>query len=100
MFLYAYRVCCTFYNPDNVADSSLSVEELKYIHDMPYFYHLPEFGVCIVHAGVLPNIPIESNDPNILMNIRTVLEDGSGTNDGVSDTTWCLVISLQINTVY
>jgi hypothetical protein len=33
---------------------------------------LPEHGARVVHAGVLPGIPIERQDPHTLMHIRTV----------------------------
>jgi len=38
----------------------------------PLWYDLPEHGVRVVHAGVLPNVAIEHQMPSVLMNVRTV----------------------------
>jgi len=38
----------------------------------PLWIDLPEHGARVVHAGVLPGVPIEEQDPNTLMRIRTV----------------------------
>lgn len=36
----------------------------------------PEHGLRVVHAGVLPGVPIDETHPSTLMNIRTVRKDG------------------------
>ncbi|HEX4515702.1 MAG TPA: metallophosphoesterase [Polyangiaceae bacterium] len=38
----------------------------------PLWLDLPEHGARVVHAGVVPGVPIEQQDPNTLMRIRTV----------------------------
>ncbi len=43
----------------------------------PYWIDLPEHGARIVHAGVLPGVPIDHQDPHTLMHIRTVGVRGS-----------------------
>ena len=38
----------------------------------PLWIDLPEHGARVVHAGVLPGVPIEEQHPDTLMRIRTV----------------------------
>jgi hypothetical protein len=38
----------------------------------PLWYDLPEHGLRVLHAGVLPNVAIEHQMPSILLNVRTV----------------------------
>ena len=38
----------------------------------PLYYDLPEHGLRVVHAGVMPNVAIEHQMPSILLNVRTV----------------------------
>ncbi|HSQ63146.1 MAG TPA: metallophosphoesterase [Polyangiaceae bacterium] len=37
----------------------------------PLWYDLPEHGARVVHAGVLPGVPMEEQSPHTLMHIRT-----------------------------
>jgi predicted phosphodiesterase len=51
----------------------------------PLFLRL-EPDAVVVHAGLLPGVPIEQQDPEILMNVRSIRPDGTGTrvpNEGV-----------------
>ena len=36
----------------------------------PLWLDLPEHGVRVVHAGVVPGLPIEEQEPDVLLNIR------------------------------
>lgn len=38
----------------------------------PLFYDLPEHGAVVVHAGLQPDLPLEDQEPQTLMRIRTV----------------------------
>jgi hypothetical protein len=38
----------------------------------PLWLDLPEHGARVVHAGVVPGVPIEKQEPNTLMRIRNV----------------------------
>jgi hypothetical protein len=43
---------------------------------------LPEHGIRVVHAGVLPGIPIDRIKPSTLMRIRTIGSNGQPSRDG------------------
>lgn len=53
---------------------------------LPYYLRLPELHALVVHAGIVPGIPLERQDPNMLLNLRTIRPDGRGSrgeDDGV-----------------
>jgi hypothetical protein len=44
---------------------------------MPLWFDVPEHGLRVVHAGVVPGTPVQETDPNLLMTIRGLDEDGA-----------------------
>lgn len=44
----------------------------------PLWFDLPDHGARIVHAGLVPGIAIEAQDPGILLHLRTVDVKGKG----------------------
>lgn len=43
-----------------------------WLHVTPYWIDLPDHGLRVVHAGVLPGLPMEEQDPRVLMNVRCI----------------------------
>jgi hypothetical protein len=43
---------------------------------LPLWLDLPEHGLRVVHAGVMPGVPIEQQDPWVLTHIRSLDEQG------------------------
>ena len=65
----------------------LEEEDWRWLADLPLWLELPEHDALVVHAGLLPNLPLEDQDPYDLMNMRSILEDGSASRsyeDGVA----------------
>jgi len=53
---------------------------------LPLWLSLPEHQALVVHAGLEPGKPLAAQDPELLLNIRTIRPDGSGSrgrDDGV-----------------
>jgi hypothetical protein len=53
---------------------------------LPLWLPLPEHGALVVHAGIEPGKPLAEQDPELLMNMRTIRPDGRGSRrreDGV-----------------
>ena len=50
----------------------LGEEHYAYFRKLPLFIRLPEHGAVVVHAGVLPSIPIEKQDPYHLLHAQCV----------------------------
>lgn len=55
---------------------ALGEEERAWLRALPFWLDLPENGVRVVHAGVVPGLPIERHAPEVLMTIRSVGRDG------------------------
>jgi hypothetical protein len=52
--------------------AALSDDEWRFLEVMPLWLDLPEHGVRVVHAGVVPGLPVERTPPEALLKIRTV----------------------------
>jgi predicted phosphodiesterase len=64
----------------------LSEEDWAVLQGLPLWLRLPELNVLIVHGGVVPGVPLEEHDPELILNMRTLRPDGSGSRrpeDGV-----------------
>ena len=64
----------------------LSSEDWATLRSLPLWLRLPELGLLIVHGGIVPSVPLEEHDPELLMNMRTLRPDGTGSRrpeDGV-----------------
>jgi hypothetical protein len=58
------------------AIAALRDEHWAFLAALPLWIDLPEHGVRVVHAGVVPGIPIEKQEPFALMYMRSL--DASG----------------------
>ncbi len=65
----------------------LSEADWSLIQDFPLHIDLPEHGVRIVHAGVVPGIEFEQQDPWTLTHIRSLNSAGKP-SDRVGDGSW------------
>ena len=56
----------------------LSAEDWSVLIALPLFLRVPEHNAIVVHGGVVPGIPLEQQEPDMLMNMRTLRPDGTG----------------------
>jgi hypothetical protein len=56
---------------------SLHEQDWEYLEQGPLYLRLPQFNVWVVHAGVLPGVPLEQQRPEDLMTMRTIKSDGT-----------------------
>jgi len=64
----------------------LEERDWQFLSSLPLFIQIPEFNCLVVHAGMVPGIPLQKQKPELLLNIRTIRPDGSGSikdTDGV-----------------
>jgi hypothetical protein len=54
----------------------LSDEDWALIESLPLWIDVPEHGVRVVHAGVVPGVPFEKQDPWLLTHIRSIDDKG------------------------
>jgi hypothetical protein len=59
--------------------SELSEQDWDLIRAMPYWLDLPDHRVRLVHAGVMPQVPVEQTDPTVLTTIRAITPHGQPT---------------------
>jgi hypothetical protein len=55
---------------------------------LPFYLRLPALNAIVVHAGLLPAIPLEQQDPDLLMNMRAIRPDGSGSRRAQDGVPW------------
>jgi hypothetical protein len=66
----------------------LSNDEWRMLEGLPLWLDLPEHGIRIVHAGVLPGTPIERMPPEALLKMRTIDARGSWSDDADGGVLW------------
>jgi hypothetical protein len=54
----------------------LDDNEWAQLESMPLRIELPQHGAWIVHAGLVPGVPFEKQDPWMVTHIRSISEDG------------------------
>lgn len=54
-------------------------QDWELLRNMPLWHDLPEHGVRLVHAGVLPGVPVEETDAEVLTTIRAITQRGQPT---------------------
>ncbi|EQC31249.1 hypothetical protein SDRG_11170 [Saprolegnia diclina VS20] len=60
---------------DYVAD--LSPDDIAFLEQLPFSIALPELDTLVVHAGVVPNIPLEAQVPQNLYKMRYLIPPSS-----------------------
>jgi hypothetical protein len=51
---------------------SLRPRDWEYIESLPLFLKLAEHNALIVHAGLMPSLPVENQNPRVLLYVRTL----------------------------
>jgi hypothetical protein len=67
---------------------SLDAADLALLEGLPFWLRLPEHAALVVHAGLVPDIPLEAQDPEVLMNVRTLRADGSPSKNPSDGELW------------
>lgn len=58
--------------------SALGKKDWELIESFPLWIDIEEHNVRLVHAGVIPGIAIDHQDPRVLMNVRSLTRAGPG----------------------
>lgn len=66
----------------------LEEEDWRWLSECPLWVELPEHEAWVVHAGLVPGVPLQEQDPNDLMNMRSILADGSTSKRYEEGTPW------------
>ena len=52
----------------------LSDDDINYLSELPYTISVPSHRILVVHAGIVPGLPLESQQLNNLTNMRNIIE--------------------------
>jgi hypothetical protein len=58
------------------AIKALRKRDIAWLRELPLWIDLPEHDVRVVHAGVVPGVPVERQDPRALMYMRCLSPSG------------------------
>jgi hypothetical protein len=58
--------------------TQLKEKDWEYLEDLPLWIDIAEHGIRVVHAGVVPGLPIEEQDPRAVMYLRTLTRAAPG----------------------
>jgi diadenosine tetraphosphatase ApaH/serine/threonine PP2A family protein phosphatase len=67
---------------------TLSPDDWAVLEAMTLWLSLPELSVVVVHAGLVPGIPVAEQEPDMLMNLRTIRADGRGSRRADDGMLW------------
>ncbi len=70
-----------------VADE-LRDDDWTWLADLPLWLELEEHDAVVVHAGLVADLPLEDQEPYDLMNMRSILDDGSASRSYEEGTPW------------
>ncbi|KAI1295406.1 Bis(5'-nucleosyl)-tetraphosphatase, symmetrical [Halotydeus destructor] len=64
--------------PRNSWMKELTDDEVNYLVSLPYSISIPSLSILIVHAGVIPGVPLEDTDPSHLISMRNLICEDEG----------------------
>jgi predicted phosphodiesterase len=66
----------------------LEEEDWQWLAALPLWIELPEHDALVVHGGLLPDLPLDDQDPDDLMNMRSIRPDGTGSRSYEAGAPW------------
>lgn len=64
----------------------LSDDDWRWLEALPYTVAIPDHGALVVHAGLVPGVPIDQQKPENMLQMRSIKKDGTASKkieDGV-----------------
>ena len=58
----------------NIWIKDLSKNHFNYLTQLPYTISIPQLNVTVVHAGLVPNLPLESQEFQNMISMRNLIE--------------------------
>ncbi len=66
----------------------LTEEDWRYLEALPLWLDFPELDTLVVHAGLLPNLALEQQPRHLLLNLRSLDENGQGSTRVTGGRPW------------
>jgi hypothetical protein len=54
--------------------------DVRYLEALPLWLRFPEIDTLVVHAGLVPGVPVERQEPEHLLTMRSLRSDGSASS--------------------
>ena len=74
----------------------LTPEDLHYLNQLPYTISIPHLQIIVVHAGIVPGLPLDRQSAFTMTKMRNVCNSDSAENTDVVSMT--KIIVLQVHT--
>jgi len=68
--------------------SRLSQDDVAWLHNLPWYISSRDLGTLFVHAGFVAGIRLANQNPRLMMNMRSILPDGTVTSKSFSNWPW------------
>jgi hypothetical protein len=68
--------------------SCLSKGDMKWLYSLPWYISSKELGALFVHAGFVSGIRLAKQNPRLMMNMRSILPDGTVTSKFFNNWPW------------
>jgi len=68
--------------------SFLSKADVKWLHSLPWYLSSKDLGALFVHAGFVSGIRLAKQNPRLMMNMRSILPDGTVTSKFFNNWPW------------
>eukprot|EP00978_Attheya_sp_CCMP212_P002042 scaffold4212_cov52-Attheya_sp.AAC.1 len=68
--------------------SCLSNADMKWMYSLPWYISSKELGALFVHAGFVSGIRLAKQNPRLMMNMRSILPDGTVTSKFFNNWPW------------
>jgi len=66
----------------------LTKADMKWLYSLPWYLSSKELGCLFVHAGFVSGIRLAKQNPRLMMNMRSILPDGTVTSKFFSNWPW------------
>jgi predicted phosphodiesterase len=66
----------------------LAAEDWELLLSLPLVLPLPELSAIVVHGGLVPGLALDQQSPELLMNMRTLRADGTGSRRAEDGDLW------------
>jgi len=63
----------------------LTVEDIAWLTELPYTISIPSLDALVVHAGLVPRVPLQQQSQEDIVNIRNVIQTAPGVYVGTSE---------------
>lgn len=68
--------------------SCLNKADMKWLYSLPWYISSKDLGALFVHAGLVAGIRLAKQNPRLMMNMRSILPDGTVTSKFFSNWPW------------